>query len=164
MLFRFVAFLTSVITKNVSVNTLMPSKVHQGTHNNFEICIFVIISHLFTDDCAEYVIFLAEWRNRSVGIATGYGLDSWGSIPVLWSIHPPIQWLLGTLSLAVNGPEREVGHSPPSSAEVNNGEDISPLSHGVVINLAQEQIYIYLYLGNVTCSSKLLSIYIVFTC
>jgi hypothetical protein len=32
--------------------------------------------------------------------------------------QPPIQWVPGTFSLAVNRPGREADHSPPSSAEV----------------------------------------------
>jgi hypothetical protein len=34
--------------------------------------------------------------------------------------QPPIQWVLGGLSLGIKRPERESDHSPPSSAEVNN--------------------------------------------
>jgi hypothetical protein len=51
-------------------------------------------------------------RDSSVGIATGYGLDVWGSIPgkgkifvfstasklALWSSQPPIQWVPGSFS------------------------------------------------------------------
>jgi hypothetical protein len=34
--------------------------------------------------------------------------------------QPPIQWIPGALSLGVKRLEREVDHSPPSSAEVKN--------------------------------------------
>jgi hypothetical protein len=34
--------------------------------------------------------------------------------------QPPIQWVLGALSLGVKRPGREADHSPPSSAEVKN--------------------------------------------
>jgi hypothetical protein len=34
--------------------------------------------------------------------------------------QPPIQWVPGTLFLGVKRPDREVDHSPPSSAEVKN--------------------------------------------
>jgi len=34
--------------------------------------------------------------------------------------RPPIQWVLGVLSLGVKRPGREADHSPPSSAEVKN--------------------------------------------
>jgi hypothetical protein len=68
-------------------------------------------------------------RPTLVGIAIGYGLDDQGvrvritvgsrifstsSRPVLGSIQPPIQWVTG-----LKRPGREVGHSPPASAEVN---------------------------------------------
>jgi hypothetical protein len=42
------------------------------------------------------------------------------SRPVLWPIQPPIQWVPGALSLAVQQPGYEADHSPPSSAEVKN--------------------------------------------
>jgi hypothetical protein len=72
----------------------------------------------------------------SVGIATGYGLD--GQEKKYFSIHsvqtglgptqPPIQWIPGA-SQGVKLQGREADHSPPSSAEVNNGESIPPLPH-----------------------------------
>jgi len=68
-------------------------------------------------------------RDRSVGIATRYGLDgpeiesrlgarfSAPSRPALGPIQPPIQWVR-CLSRGVKRPGRGVGHPPPSSAEV----------------------------------------------
>jgi hypothetical protein len=41
------------------------------------------------------------------------------SRPSLRSTQPPIQWVLGALSLGVNRQGREADHSPPTSAEVN---------------------------------------------
>jgi hypothetical protein len=38
----------------------------------------------------------------------------------LGSTQPPIQWILGDLSLGVKRPGREADHSPPSSAKVKN--------------------------------------------
>jgi hypothetical protein len=80
----------------------------------------------------------------SLGIATGYGIDSrQGQEMFLYSIVSrlgpthPIQWVLGALSLWVKWPGREVNHSPPSNAEVKNGGDIlhSPIClHGVVLS------------------------------
>jgi hypothetical protein len=78
-----------------------------------------------------------ESRDSSVGIATGYGLDDRmigvdsrrelgifllviASRPALGPTQPPIQWVLGALSLGVKWPGRESVHSPPSSTEVKN--------------------------------------------
>jgi hypothetical protein len=82
-------------------------------------------------------------RNISVDIATGYGLQGRGSIPgtarsffystasrpTLGPTQPPLQWVQGNLSPGVNRLGRETDHSPPSSAEVNNGGTIPPLPH-----------------------------------
>jgi hypothetical protein len=59
---------------------------------------------------------------------------------VLYSVHTllvscPVG--TGVLSLGLKRLGREAGHSPPSSAEVNNGEAIPPLPirlHGLVRN------------------------------
>jgi hypothetical protein len=40
------------------------------------------------------------------------------SRPALEPTQPPIQWVLGALSLEIKRPGREADHSPPSSAEV----------------------------------------------
>jgi hypothetical protein len=52
--------------------------------------------------------------------------------------QPPIQWVPGALSLGVKWPEREVDHSPPSSAEVKERWSYTstpPIRlHGVVIS------------------------------
>jgi hypothetical protein len=40
------------------------------------------------------------------------------SRPVLGPTQPPIQWVLGAISLGVKRPRREADHSPPFSAEV----------------------------------------------
>jgi hypothetical protein len=71
----------------------------------------------------------------------GYKLDSWGSVsskvkiflfsivfrPTLGSTQPPIQWVLGALSLGIKLPEHEGDCSPPSAAEVKNGGAIPSL-------------------------------------
>jgi hypothetical protein len=74
-------------------------------------------------------------RDSSVGVALGYGLEDRGSRVLfpeglgifLFTIasrtaleptQPPIQWVLGALSLGVKQPGHEADHSPPSSAEV----------------------------------------------
>jgi hypothetical protein len=41
--------------------------------------------------------------------------------------QPSVQWVLGALSPGVKWQGREADHSPPSSAEVNNGGTIPPL-------------------------------------
>jgi hypothetical protein len=88
-------------------------------------------------------------RDSSVGIATGStaGFDSrlgqeiflyyTASRPALKPTQPPIQWVLGALSLGIKQPGREADHSPPSTVEVKNGGTRSPLPirfHGVVLN------------------------------
>jgi hypothetical protein len=62
----------------------------------------------------------------SVGIATGYGLGSQGSIrgPVA---HP--QRVLVVISPGLKWPGREAEHSPPSTAEVKNGGAIPRLRY-----------------------------------
>jgi hypothetical protein len=65
--------------------------------------------------------------------ALSYGLDDWGfesrqglriflfttaSRPALGPTQPPMQWVTGSLSLVVKGPERGADHSTPSRAEV----------------------------------------------
>jgi hypothetical protein len=80
-------------------------------------------------------------RDSSVGIATGYGLDAWGSIlgknkgfvfsiasiPALRPTYPCIQWVPGPISPRVKRPKRETDKSSPFSAEVKNGGAIPPL-------------------------------------
>jgi hypothetical protein len=51
------------------------------------------------------------------------------SRPTLGPTHPPIQWVLGALSLGVKQQGLEAEHSPPSSAEVKKGGAIPPLRH-----------------------------------
>jgi hypothetical protein len=91
-------------------------------------------------------------RDRSVGIALGYGLDdrrfhsrqglgiflfTTASRTALGPTQPPIQLVPGALSLGIKWPGREADHSPPSSGEVKNAwsctstPSIRP--HGVVL-------------------------------
>jgi hypothetical protein len=80
-------------------------------------------------------------RDSSVGKALGYGLDDRGSRVrflagagnVLFSTasrtalgptKPPIQWVLGALSVGVKRPGREAFYSPPSSAEVKESVEL----------------------------------------
>jgi hypothetical protein len=81
--------------------------------------------------------------DSSVGIASGYRLDSRGLIPgrgKRFSVFHSVQTGSGThpasytmftwaLSMGVKWPGREADHSPPSSAEVKNGGAIPPLPH-----------------------------------
>jgi hypothetical protein len=50
------------------------------------------------------------------------------------TIHPPIQWILGALSLGVKWPGGETDHSPPISAEVNKHGSIRPLPHVFMVS------------------------------
>jgi hypothetical protein len=94
--------------------------------------IYFLLYNLFTD------------RNSVVGIPMDYGLKGQESIrgkvksffllftasrPALGPAQPPIQWVPGALSSRVNRSEREVDHSPPSSAKVKIGGAIPPLLH-----------------------------------
>jgi hypothetical protein len=79
--------------------------------------------------------------DSSVGIATGCGLESRGSIPgrgkiflistasrlALGPTQPPIQWVPETIFPGVKRQRREAGQSSPSDAEVKNSGDIAPL-------------------------------------
>jgi hypothetical protein len=60
-----------------------------------------------------------------------------GSRPALGPTQPPIEWVLGAVSLGVKRQGREADHSPPSSAEVKNVFSYlhSPIRlHGVVFS------------------------------
>jgi hypothetical protein len=74
--------------------------------------------------------------------STSYGLDGQSSIsgkcnlfllhsvrPPLRLTQPPMQLVPGALYPVENRPGREADHSPPTDAEVKNGEAISPLPH-----------------------------------
>jgi hypothetical protein len=56
-------------------------------------------------------------------------LFSTASRLTLGPTHPPIQWVLGALSLGEKGQGHEADHSPPSSAEVKKGGATPPLPH-----------------------------------
>jgi hypothetical protein len=47
--------------------------------------------------------------------------------PTLEPTQPPMQWVLGALSLGVKQLGHDADHSPPSSAKVKNGQAIPPL-------------------------------------
>jgi hypothetical protein len=75
----------------------------------------------------------------TAGIATGYGLRAGrqgqdlslfptASRPAMGSTQPPLQWRTGALSPGVKWPGRESDHSPPPSAEVDNGAATAPLA------------------------------------
>jgi hypothetical protein len=62
-------------------------------------------------------------------MVSGLFLESTAYRPALGPTHPPIQWVLGALSLVVKRPGRDADHSPPSSAEVKSGGAMPPLPH-----------------------------------
>jgi hypothetical protein len=86
-------------------------------------------------------------RDKSVGIATGYRLDSRLSIPdkkkififsttsrpVLGSTEPPDQWVPVALSLGVKRPGRKFDDSPPSSTDIKGGGAIPPLHNNTLM-------------------------------
>jgi hypothetical protein len=88
-------------------------------------------------------------RDSSVGIALGYGLDDWGSrVPFpAGATQPPIQFVPGSLSLGLKRPGREADHFHlvPRSKNEWSYTSTSPIRlRGVVISLAQGQLYLYL--------------------
>jgi hypothetical protein len=42
--------------------------------------------------------------------------------------QPPVQWVLGTVSMGVKRQGREADHSPPSSVEVKNDGAVPPIT------------------------------------
>jgi hypothetical protein len=58
-------------------------------------------------------------RNLSPGRVKNFLLSTSPRL-VLKPIQPPIQWVLGALTMGVKQPERLADHSPPTSAEVKN--------------------------------------------
>jgi hypothetical protein len=70
---------------------------------------------------SRYNVWLLAGRPRGRSSSPGRGrifLFPTSSRPVLGPSQPPIQWVLGVLSLGVKRPAREADHSPPTSAEV----------------------------------------------
>jgi hypothetical protein len=68
-------------------------------------------------------------RGRSSSPARGKNfLLSTTSIPVLGPTQPPIQWVLGSLSLGAKKPGHEADNTSPTSAEVKKGGSIHPLA------------------------------------
>jgi hypothetical protein len=73
--------------------------------------------------------YLSRYSDGLQGSIPGRGnifLFSTAYRPALGPTHPPIQWVPGLRSPGVKRPDREADHSPPSSAEVNNGGAIPP--------------------------------------
>jgi hypothetical protein len=88
---------------------------------------------------------LYDWtrsRDNSVGTATGYGIDGWGSIPgkgkiflyssasisTLGLTQPPTQWVSGFFSSGVKRQGRAANRPYPSRAEIKIDRDIPSLS------------------------------------
>jgi len=118
----------------------------------FDLCIISSWAQVALRICVSKQILEWEWRIRIV-IALGYELDDWGfesllglgifllttaSRQALGPTHPPIQWVLGALSLGIKRPGRDAQHWHPSSAEVKNAWSytcIPPVRfHGVVLS------------------------------
>jgi hypothetical protein len=80
-----------------------------------------------------------EIRDSSVGIGTVNRLNGRGLIPARDKIFllskasrpslGPIQWARGVINHGLKRPAREAYHSPPYSAEIENGEAVPPLPH-----------------------------------
>jgi hypothetical protein len=87
-------------------------------------------------------MFIGISPDMSVGVTTGYGLDSWSSIPdrdksvfstasrpALGPTQPPIKCVPVIVSPGIKQPGRDAEQSPPSSTEVENGGAIPSLPH-----------------------------------
>jgi hypothetical protein len=76
----------------------------------------------------------------------GIFLFTTGSIPLLGSTQPPIQWVPGNLSLGVKRPGFETDHSNPSSTQVKNAwsytSTLTIRLHGVCSVKSHGQLYI----------------------
>jgi hypothetical protein len=72
------------------------------------------------------------WMTAKLGFNSWQGQDiylySTASRPTLGPTQPPIQCVLGALSLGLKRPKREADRSHPSSDDANNSEAIPPLS------------------------------------
>jgi hypothetical protein len=66
-----------------------------------------------------------NYRSLIRVLLSGLGIFLFDTVPrlALGPIQPPIQWVLGALSLGVKRPGHETDHSPPSSAEVKNASN-----------------------------------------
>jgi hypothetical protein len=57
--------------------------------------------------------------------------------------QPPVQWMLGALSLGVKKSGLEGDHTPPSSSEVKNGGPIPPVPHTSSWHSVQGHLYLF---------------------
>jgi hypothetical protein len=79
---------------------------------------------------------LAQWYSARLWAGWSWGFESrqemWNflfitaSRPYLGPSQPPIQWVLGSLSMGMKRSELEAHHSPPSSAEVKTTWSYAP--------------------------------------
>jgi hypothetical protein len=123
--------------------------------------------HTHTNTCT-YIYVAWKRLENLVGIAIGYEMDGWisipgrckrfflyfiVSIPIVESTQVPIQWSTG-----LKRPGREAVHSSPSIAEVSNSGVIPPLPkrlRGAVLNLLSTGTtlpftsYIYIYIKHI---------------
>jgi len=107
-----------VVATELFILSQLCLRVHKRTAVE-SIAVSMVRSLFFLSKTAhkKYVVtgFDSRWR-------LGIFLCDTMSRPALGPIQPPIQWVLGALSLGVKRPGREADHSPPSSAEVNNAQ------------------------------------------
>jgi hypothetical protein len=78
--------------------------------------------------CTVRMASYSFWRQQAQGISSGQSDRSYAGLGIflfttvsrqaLGPTHPPIQWVLGALSMGVKRPGREANNSSPSSAEV----------------------------------------------
>jgi hypothetical protein len=139
-------------------------------HSNLPLILRIIINVIFKWEtagsslCGVTFIFSSfillhlpiNYLIKPVGIATGYGIDGRGLIPLrdkrffstpyrpdqLGAYSASYPMSPGSSFFGVKRPGRETDHSPPSSAEVKNGGAIPPLPlrlHGVVLNFLNSE-------------------------
>jgi hypothetical protein len=114
-------------------NTFLIYRVEYGTIVKLRFVLILLIIIIII--IIIIITVIIESRDSSVGTALGYELDDRGSRARFpagagnFSLHyrvqngsgaiqPPMQWVLGAISLGVKRLGREADHSPPSSAEV----------------------------------------------
>jgi hypothetical protein len=104
------------------LETILSHSPHFPSSINISLIIILMLSPIKSQD-TSVVIALRYWLDGR-GFESLQGMENFlfttAFRPALRHTQPPIQWLPGSLSLAVKRLGREAARSCPSSAEVNN--------------------------------------------